>query len=71
MKLVKKVLNFYVEGFKNMDRLGVKLWVIILIKLFVMFVILRLIFFPNFLNSKFESEEQKSDYVIEQLTKPK
>ncbi len=71
MKLINNVINFYVEGFKNMDRLGVKLWTIILIKLFVMFVILRLIFFPNFLNSKFESEEQKSDYVIEQLTKTK
>ncbi|MCF8229912.1 MAG: DUF4492 domain-containing protein [Bacteroidales bacterium] len=71
MKLLRKVFNFYVEGFRNMDKLGIKLWTIILIKLFIMFAVLRLIFFPNFLNSKFESDQEKSDYVIEQLTKPK
>ncbi len=54
-----------------MGFLGKKLWLIILIKLFVLFVILRLIFFPNFLNSKFESDSEKGDYVIEQLTKTK
>jgi len=50
---------------------GKRLWAIILIKLFIMFVILKLFFFKNFLNDKFENEEDKADYVIEQLTKPK
>ncbi|MBN1651394.1 MAG: DUF4492 domain-containing protein, partial [Bacteroidales bacterium] len=43
----------------------------ILIKLFVMFVILKLFFFPNFLKSSFDSDQERSDYVIEQLTNPK
>jgi len=51
--------------------LGKKLWTIIIIKLFIMFVILKLFFFKDFLNNKFKSEEEKADYVIEQLTKPK
>ena len=50
---------------------GKRLWAIILIKLFIMFAILKLFFFKNFLNSKFESDEEKAEYVIEQLTKPK
>ena len=45
-----------------------KLWLIILVKLFIIFFILKLLFFPNFLNSKFDTDEEKSNYVIEQLT---
>jgi hypothetical protein len=51
--------------------IGKQLWIIILIKLFIMFAILKLFFFPNFLKSKFETDEERSDYVIEQLTNPK
>jgi len=65
-----RIFLFYYEGFKGMT-VGKKLWAIILLKLFIMFVILKLFFFKNFLNNKFESDEEKADYVIEQLTKPK
>ena len=47
---------------------GKKLWLIILIKLFVFFAILKLFFFPDFLESRFDTEEERSDYVMEQLT---
>jgi len=71
MNLLKKVIHFYIDGFRNMDRLGRKLWIIILVKLFIFFIILRLIFFPNFLNEQFDSKEQKGDYVLDQITKTK
>ena len=32
-----------------------------------MFGILRLFFFPDLLNSKFETDAQRGDYVIEEL----
>jgi hypothetical protein len=64
------VCRFYIDGFKNM-KLGKTLWLIILIKLFIMFFILKLFFFPNFLNAKFETKEQKSDYVGTQLIERK
>jgi uncharacterized membrane protein len=48
--------------------LGKTLWAIILIKLFIMFAILKVFFFPDFLNSRFESAEEKATYVGEQLT---
>lgn len=67
MKIIKKVFDFYVEGFRSMT-IGKKLWAIILIKLFIMFVVLKLFFFHNFLGSKFESDEEKGNYVLEQLT---
>jgi hypothetical protein len=50
---------------------GRTLWTIILIKLFIMFAILKVFFFPDFLKSGFSDDEQRSDYVIEQLTNPK
>ncbi len=70
MRLLKNIFNFYYEGFRSMT-VGKTLWIIILIKLFIMFAILKLFFFPDFLNSKFKSDSEKSDYVIERLTSPK
>jgi hypothetical protein len=46
---------------------GKRLWIIILIKLFILFFILRLFFFPNFLKSNFRNEKERGDYVREQL----
>lgn len=49
--------------------LGKTLWLIILIKVFIMFAVLKLFFFPNFLNSNFDNDKERGNYVIEQLTK--
>jgi len=68
IKAVHDIYTFYRDGFRGMV-LGKKLWKIILIKLFVMFVILKLFFFPNFLNTNFQTDQEKGDYVLEQITK--
>ncbi len=70
IKILKDIYSFYLEGFKSMT-LGKNLWIIIIIKLFIMFAILKLFFFPDFLKTKFKTDEERSDYVIEQLTNPK
>jgi hypothetical protein len=67
-KLAGRIIRFYYDGFKNMT-LGRTLWLIILIKLFVIFIILKVFLFPDFLNTRFKSESEKSDYVGQQLTK--
>ncbi|MDR1544282.1 MAG: DUF4492 domain-containing protein [Prevotellaceae bacterium] len=70
MEKIKNIADFfrmYVEGFKKMTKLGKMLWALILIKLFIMFAILKVFLFPNFLNSKFDNEQDKADYVAEQL----
>jgi len=61
---MKKIFDFYLDGFKNMSVSNQKLWVIILIKLFIMFAVLKIFFFPDFLNSKFDTDKEKSDHVI-------
>jgi hypothetical protein len=52
-----------------MDLWGRQVWIIILVKLFILFVILKIFFFPDLLKRDFDSDEQRSEYVIEQLTK--
>lgn len=62
---VRKVWRFYVEGFQSMT-LGRTLWLIILVKLFILFFILRVFFFPDYLNSVVTGEE-KEEYVGREL----
>jgi hypothetical protein len=49
---------------------GRSLWTVILIKLFILYVILKVFFFPDILKRDFSSEEERGDYVLEQLTNP-
>jgi hypothetical protein len=48
---------------------GKKLWIIILIKLFILFVVLKIFFFPDILEKNFDNDQDRGDYVIEQLSK--
>ena len=62
-----RVYDLYVDGFRSM-RLGKTLWAIILIKLFIMFAILKVFFFPNFLKQHAQ-EGHESDYVATEMLK--
>jgi len=64
----RRIFLFYYDGFRSMTW-GRKLWIIILVKLFIMFAILRIFFFQDYLDSRFDSDREKSDYVIDELTK--
>ena len=59
-----KVYDLYYDGFKNMT-LGRTLWAIILIKLFIMFAILKVFFFHNFLKEHAQGDE--AGYVATQI----
>jgi len=71
---MERIRNFsdfvamYIDGFKNLTW-GKPLWIIILVKLFIMFAILKVFFFPNLLNSRFHTDKEKSEYVSTELTK--
>jgi hypothetical protein len=59
-----RVYDLYVDGFRHM-RLGKTLWAIILIKLFIIFVVLKLFFFPDFLKQNAKGDE--ASYVATEL----
>lgn len=62
---VKKIIEFYINGFRSMT-VGKYLWVIILVKLFIMFAILKVFFFKSEL-SQYNTQEEKGNHVKEQL----
>ena len=61
---LSKVFHLYYVGFRSMT-LGKTLWAIILIKLFIIFVVLKVFFFPNFLKQHADGDEPS--YVANEL----
>jgi len=70
MRILRNIWRFYYDGFRSMT-VGKQLWLIIIIKLFVFFVILKIFFFKDFLSEKASTEKEKSNYVIDELVKRK
>ena len=64
---IKKIFRFYLDGFRSMT-VGKTLWAIILVKLFILFAILK-VFFPDFLAG--QSPEERSRSVMKELTPDK
>ena len=62
--IFSKIFHLYYDGFRSMT-LGKTLWAIILIKLFIIFAILKVFFFPDFLKQHAEGNE--AEYVAGQL----
>ena len=60
-----RTFHLYYDGFRSMT-LGKTLWAVILIKLFIIFVVLKIFFFPNFLSSHAEKGEE-ADFVATEL----
>ena len=54
-----KVFRFYRDGFAGMQ-LGRTLWLIILFKLFILFLIIKPFFFPDILQTRFQSDDQRA-----------
>jgi len=67
LSLLHRIFHFYYDGFKSME-VGKKLWLIILIKLFILFIVLKIFFFPDILKDNFNNDRERGDYVIEQLS---
>lgn len=66
---LQKIFNFYFTGFREMPDWGRNLWIIIILKLFIMFFILKIFFFPDVLKRNYDSNEKRSEYIIDQLVK--
>ena len=62
--LLYRVFDLYYDGFRNM-KLGRTLWAIIIVKLIIIFAVLKVFFFPNFLKEHAQGDE--AGYVATQL----
>ncbi|MBA7488463.1 MAG: DUF4492 domain-containing protein [Prevotella sp.] len=64
-RMMSAVFHLYYDGFKNMS-VGKTLWVVILVKLFIIFFVLKLFFFPNILHEN-ASKGHEADYVSSKI----
>ena len=62
-----RVFDLYYDGFRNMT-LGKTLWAIIFIKLFIMFAILKVFFFPNFIKQH-SDDGNEANFVSTEMFK--
>ncbi len=60
-----KAYMLYYEGFKNMT-LGKTLWTVIIIKLFIMFAVLKVFFFPNYIKQN-AAKGEEAQFVEQQM----
>jgi hypothetical protein len=70
MKILKNIFKFYFDGFKNMTW-GKAVWIVILVKLFIFFFVMKLFFFPDHLKERFKTDQERGSYVLESITNSK
>ncbi|MCM1107456.1 MAG: DUF4492 domain-containing protein [Clostridium sp.] len=61
-----RIRDLYVDGFRAMTW-GRVLWLIILVKLFILFFVLRLFFFPDYLREAVGADGDKEEFVGTEL----
>ena len=65
-----RIWRFYYDGFRSMT-IGRYLWALILVKLAIMFLVLKLFFFPNILERDYSTDEERAQAVRENLISPR
>lgn len=65
-----RAFHLYYDGFRSMSRTSKILWTLALIKLFIMFAILRPFFFPRIVGQQGDKEQQ-ANFVMRQITNEK
>ena len=65
IRWIKVLIKLYIDAFKY--RLAKRLFIIIAIKFFIMFAILKAFFFHDYLDERFKTDQQKANYVFENL----
>ncbi len=63
--LLSRIFHLYYDGFRTMT-LGKTLWAVILIKLAIIFLVLKLFFFPDFINTKAKNGD-KAGFVSKEI----
>lgn len=66
-RIFKDIWQFYYTGFREMT-IGKTLWMIILLKLFIFFIVMKMLFFPNLLSRDFDTDEERAEHVRHELT---
>lgn len=64
-----RIWQFYRDGFREMTT-GKSLWILILVKLAIIFLIFKLFFFPDILKRDYDDDNQRAAAVRHSLLDP-
>lgn len=65
---LQRIIDLYVDGFRSMT-VGRKLWALIIIKLILLFGVMKLLFFPDILSERYDNDAERASAVRSSLTK--
>lgn len=64
-----RVWRFYRDGFREMTT-GRYLWILILVKLAIIFLVLKIFFFPDLLSRDYDNDDDRARAVRRSLLDP-
>lgn len=65
-KFLRAAYEMYRDGFRSMT-IGRYLWAIIIVKLLIMFLVLKLFFFPDILRTRYDDDASRAEAVRDAL----
>lgn len=68
MKLLSNIFHLYYDGFRSMT-VGRQLWLLIIVKVIILFGILKIFFFPDVLKQKTPEGGKLSETVRTEILK--
>lgn len=68
--IFRRIVSLYTDGFRSMT-VGRSLWILILIKLAIIFLVFKLFFFPDLLATRFDNDADRAAAVRHSLTEPR
>ena len=66
--MLKRIWSLYYDGFSHLPRWAKIVLAIVAVKLFIMFVVFKMLLMPNYLNSQYTTDKDKSNHVLNELT---
>lgn len=65
---LKGIYEMYRDGFRQMT-IGRTLWLVIILKLIVLFLVVKLFFFPDILKRDYATDEERAAAVRDRLSR--
>jgi len=65
--MFKRIWSLYYDGFSHLPRWAKIILAIVAAKLFIMFVVFKMLLMPNYLNSQYTTDKDKSNHVLNEL----
>lgn len=66
--MIKCLWSIYYDGFRHLPRWGKLLVAIVLAKILILLIVFKLLLMPDYLNTKYTTDEEKSNHVLNTLT---